>query len=94
MTGRDKRTASLNMSQRERLRQSTERIDALDDPAFETLSQLVEWIALNDEPTLRSRGEIAEQVTVQLVCDVFNLDPQHVAAIIVDRRTNPDAWGL
>lgn len=46
----------------------------------------VEWIAWNDEPTLTEPDEIAMQLTVLLVADIFGADPETVAKDVVKVR--------
>lgn len=46
----------------------------------------VAWIALNDEPTERDPGEVAEATTTSLIADIFWVTPARVAADIIRYR--------
>ena len=46
----------------------------------------VEWIALNDEPTITTIDAVAESISVQLTADLFDKRPVDVALDIVTFR--------
>ena len=46
----------------------------------------VEWIAFNDEPTEELPHNIAQQITVMLIADVFGREPESVAKDVVWMR--------
>jgi hypothetical protein len=46
----------------------------------------IEWLAFNDEPTLKDAEEIGSLVTTSLVADMFDLDHKVVAVDILRCR--------
>lgn len=48
--------------------------------------EAVEWIAFNDEPTLRELGEISYMISVQLIADLFKIDSVDVAVDVAKYR--------
>jgi hypothetical protein len=52
------------------------------------LSSAINWIAENDEPTSLDPVEIADQISVLLVADLWKSDPRELADLIVARRLN------
>lgn len=46
----------------------------------------VEWVALNDEPECRDRKVVAEQISVCMLSDLFNIRVERVADAIVAYR--------
>jgi hypothetical protein len=46
----------------------------------------VAWIALNDEPSERDLGFIADQISVVLIADVMNVDPHRIARDVIRYR--------
>jgi hypothetical protein len=50
----------------------------------------IEWIALNDEPTLDEVEEVAGLISVCLVADVWKKEPREVAAAVVRYRLKED----
>jgi hypothetical protein len=56
--------------------------------------QGVEWIALNDEPTLTDWIAIQDQISVVLLADMFGVSPTIVAQHIVRLREDPKAIGI
>ena len=49
----------------------------------------IEWIALNDEPTLTGLDEVADMISVQLVADMWGYDAMRVARDVINfRRRN------
>lgn len=46
----------------------------------------IEWIALNDEPTILDWNEVSHMVSVCLVADVFGFSTDRVAVDVVKFR--------
>ena len=46
----------------------------------------IEWIALNDEPLCNDEYEIVGMISIELVADVFNKMPIHVADDVLKYR--------
>ena len=46
----------------------------------------IEWIALNDEPTLTDMDEVAVIISVQLVADIWVYDAMRVARDVINFR--------
>ena len=54
----------------------------------------VEWIAVNDEVTLYKTEEIEEQISVQLVADLFEKQPSEVARAVLKKRRGSLIGGI
>lgn len=48
----------------------------------------VQWIAENDEPTLRDIQNVQSQISVMLISDVFGVHPEIVAEDVIHLRDN------
>lgn len=48
--------------------------------------QAIEYIALNDEPTIRDAEEMTGYATVQLVAEIFDITSQRVAGDVIRFR--------
>lgn len=46
----------------------------------------VEWIALNDEPTILDIEEAAQMLTITMTADLFDKSPEQVATDVVRFR--------
>ncbi|HEY7195500.1 MAG TPA: hypothetical protein VH439_17285 [Gemmatimonadales bacterium] len=51
----------------------------------------VEWIALNDEPTLTDAAELSELISVVLVADLWGKEPDDVARDVLQARAEAHA---
>jgi len=50
----------------------------------------IEWVAINDEPTDMDEETISEQLTVQLIADLFDKHPITIAERIIEWRERND----
>lgn len=62
------------------------KIEAMPKAVVSKFYDAARWIAENDEPTFTDEVKVAELISVQLVADVFGVDAQFVALVVLRVR--------
>jgi hypothetical protein len=54
----------------------------------------VAWIAMNDEPSMAEVEQVAELISVMLLADLFEVEPERVARDVIRYRRKHNVFGF